>query len=344
MKTPFLRYRVDVLATNCQIAAAQLGSVRRDWMPELASRIPQEVLAIFREFAKGASCRTIDDAEALHNAGFKRVLISRPIVHAEALDQLSQLARTCELICVADHFRHAELLSNALRVRHASAELLIEVQAGPERTGVRPGPDSTRLATAAAQLPGLRVAGVYIDDSLYNPVGLKTSDTVVESTAMSDIRTVAAHCRRMIETSGIACPELVTGRRQLSSIFEPDGITISLFNPLDAWTSQVNGDSSNPTPCATATEAEQPAASVISRVVSRPTLETCVIDFDSPSWGLTAPTIVSPKGASFIRRCEDTCTLQLSGSSLDLRIGDTVEVKCDWRSCLSLPTELIVPT
>ena len=200
------------------------------------------------------------------------------------------------------------------------------MEVGAHRGGVRPGPDSTRLATAAAQLPGLTIAGVYVDDEACDS-GPGTFDGHAEGLSLDDIQTVAAHCRRMIQTTGLVCQNLVTGRRTFASVLKPCDVTISLFNPLDAS-------------CDMSTNSEltrdQLPVMLISRVLSRPTLETCVIDFGSHCTGQKSPVVVYPKGAVVQLISDDTSTLSLSAASLDLRIGDEVELMTDWRSCVSL--------
>lgn len=329
MKTPFVQYRCDAIKTNCMAIASRLAEFERGWMPELTRFLPKPVLSVVREVTTAASCRSLDDAVELHAAGFSKILISRPVVDSNSLAQLSELALSCELTCVADHFRHAELLSNSLRVRNATAQLIIDVEVGAHRGGVRPGPDSTRLATAAAQLPGLTIAGVYVDDEACDS-GSGALDGPAEKLSLDDIQTVAAHCRRMIQTTGIACQNLVTGRRSYASVLKPCDVTISLFNPLDAS-------------CDMSTNSEltrdQLPVVLISRVLSRPTLETCVIDFGSRCTGQKLPLLVYPRGAIVQRISDDTSTLLLSAASLDVKIGDEVEVLADWRSFVSLPSD-----
>lgn len=330
MKTPFVQYRCDATKAHCIAIAHRLAEFERGWMPELTRFLPTPVLSVVREVTAAASCRSMDDAVELHAAGFSKILISRPVVDSNSLAQLAELAQSCELTCVADHFRHAELLSNSLRLRNATARLLIDVEVGAQRGGVRPGPDSTRLATAAAQLPGLTIAGVYADDDVCDS-GASMLDSHAEGLSLDDIQTVAAHCRRMIQATGIDCQNLVTGRRTFASVLKPCDVTISLFNPLDA---AIDAASTN-----SELNRDQLPVVLISRVLSRPTLETCVIDFGSQCTGRKLPVVAYPKGAVVQRISDDTSTLSLSAASLDLRIGDEVEVMADWRSCLPLASE-----
>lgn len=336
MKTPFIQFRQDVIATLSHAISAHLGAFGRRWMPELSGSLPSEILSVVNQATTGASCRTTGDAMALAAAGFSSVLISRPVVDPEALYELANLARSCELTCVVDHFRHAELLSNALRLRQASSRILINVEAGNQLTGVRPGPDATRLASATSQLSGLQIVGVFIDDAaseLQDPTCAEPSTVP----SFRDLQTVAAHCRRMIRSTGVACSELVTGREQLDALSENSDATTCLLSPLVCDVASQRGLGIAPSLQSTLRSDDEPRR-VVSRVLSRPTLETCVIDFGCGRKSFEAPTVIHPPGARFARIADDASALTLSGASLDLKIGDFVELCADWRSCLDLPS------
>jgi D-serine deaminase-like pyridoxal phosphate-dependent protein len=164
-----------------------------------------------------------------------------------------------------DHFRHAELLSQAMVAEDRTVRILLDVDTGHSLTGVRPGPDSVRLATAVSQLPGLRLAGVIVDES-----------TIAESATSSDQGSVLAqavavakHCQRMIEATGLACRELAAGFDDFAAALTDPDVTRVLTSPFktDGTVTPQSG-----------LDKQRPALSLVGRVISRPSLEWCVID------------------------------------------------------------------
>jgi hypothetical protein len=64
----------------------------------------------------------------------------------------------------------------------------------------------------------------------------------------------------------------------------------------------------------------------VSQVISRPSLEWCVIDIGTGLIEQAFHTQVShPAGVQLLKTHRDISSLQLSGESLDLRIGDEME-------------------
>ncbi|MEJ7593860.1 MAG: hypothetical protein WKF77_20165 [Planctomycetaceae bacterium] len=73
--------------------------------------------------------------------------------------------------------------------------------------------------------------------------------------------------------------------------------------------------------------APQPCVSLIATVISRPTLEWCVIDAGTNALGdLSDVHIHAPAGATIHHSTSETSTLLISGEACDLRIGDPVQL------------------
>ena len=233
MKTPFLRYRSKVIQESlnsvvAKRAASDTTSGDKSWAPLLSGQIPLSVLSRISQVTSFASVRSADKATTLAAAGFRSFILTRPVVDADSLRTLSILARDCDVCVTIDHFRHAELLSQAMVAEDLTIRVLLDVDTGHSLTGVRPGPDSVRLATAVTQLPGIQLAGVMVDES-----------TVAESFPMSDQQSalvqavaVAKHCQRMIEASGLACRELAAGFDDFAAAFKDADITRVLASPF----------------------------------------------------------------------------------------------------------------
>jgi D-serine deaminase-like pyridoxal phosphate-dependent protein len=118
--------------------------------------------------AAGLTVATIGEAEVFADGGFEDLFIAYPvIVQGPKADRLRRLAERCRLSVGADSVEGIEALAAALGggdgrpvpASTAAPRLVIEIDVGGARTGVRPdgaGP----LARRAAEL-GLAVTGVF---------------------------------------------------------------------------------------------------------------------------------------------------------------------------------------
>ncbi len=318
MKTPFLRYRSGRIQESLNSVLAQYTPSdatprNKSWAPLLTGQIPLSVLSLISKVTSSASVRSTDEAATLATAGYRSFILTRPIVDAYSLRTLSVLARDGDVCVTIDHFRHAELLSQAMVAEDLTIRVLLDVDTGHSLTGVRPGPDSVRLAAAVSQLPRLRLAGVIVDES-----------TIAESAASSDhggvlaqAVAVAKHCQRMIEATGLACRELATGFDDFTAAFTDSDVTRVLTSPFKM------DDTAIPQ---SGLDKRRPALSLVGRVISRPSLEWCVIDIGTGLIEQAFRTRAShPSGVQLLKAHRDISSLQLSGESLDLRIGDEIE-------------------
>jgi len=313
--TPHFRFCRTTVYENAASIDALANESGKVWAPTLSRFVPNEVLQVILQRTHHTSCRSVEDAAALIAAGFQSVLIIRPVVSPEALLQISSLANRAKLTFVIDHFRHAELFSQALLETGASAKVLIDVDVGRQVTGVRPGPDSALLAAAIAQLPNIWLDGVHVDDQHCGTS--VTGDSVPMS--FDESIAVAEHCQKIIKSNGIACSQVVSGRVQIHAAARRHAVTTMTASPFAVQRESTNDVS------LVAGEVQTPALSLVCRVISRPSLEWCVIDAGQLFWDDAAyPEIVKPRGARMLHALSDIATILLSGESLDLRIGDEV--------------------
>jgi hypothetical protein len=318
VKTPFLRFRSGMIQQSLipvvtKLAASDTTSCNKAWAPLLSGQIPLSVLSLISQVTSFASVRSAEEAATLAATGFRSFIVTRPVVDADSLRTLSILARDCDVCVTIDHFRHAELLSQAMVAEDRTVSILLDVDTGQSLTGVRPGPDSVRLATAVTQLPGLQLAGVIVDESTFAK-SLPLSD---HGRVLADAVAVAKHCQRMIEASGLTCRELASGFDEFTAAFTDSEVTRVLTSPF-----KTNGT----VPPQSGLEKQRPALSLVGRVISRPSLEWCVIDLGTGLIEQAFHTQVShPAGVQLLKTHCDISSLQLSGESLDLRIGDEIE-------------------
>jgi len=110
--------------------------------------------------AIGVATATVWEAGVMARAGVSDVLVANQVVGRERIAALAEAARLTRMTVAVDHARNLDDLSNAAGAAGCTIGVLIEVDVGMGRSGVRSAADATRLAAQAARLPGIDPRGV----------------------------------------------------------------------------------------------------------------------------------------------------------------------------------------
>ena len=311
--TPVLSFSDVAITENVRRLNELAVESHRRWAAALTHVVPIRILREFiLPFTKLASCNRIHDAEHLAEAGFEQIILTGRVVDSESLGRLRRIAVRTQMIVVIDHFRHAELLSQCAVQCGCEIQTLIEVETGRHSAGVRPGPDASLLATATSLLAGLKVRGVFASANV-RPAEYKHGDMDAE---WAGIVAIAGHALRSIRDVAPECRETV--------------ISVSSLRNPSMQDTQINCLVASPFvdfAVDTRLAAHRPCVSLIATVISRPTLEWCVIDAGTNAFGdMSDIRIHAPTGASILNSTPESSTLQISGEACDLRIGDPVRL------------------
>ncbi len=311
--TPALSFSAVAITENVRRLNELTVDSHLSWAAAVTHLVPVGLLRdLILPVTKHASCFAVRDAEHLADAGFEKIILTGRVVDSESLGRLRRIADRTVMVAVIDHFRHAELLSQCAVQSSCEIQVLIEVDIGRQAAGVRPGQDASLLGTAAAQLPGLRVVGVFASahdpDAKYEPADVDAE--------LVKIVTIAEHALRSIRDVSAECREIVvsisTLRRPLLQDVRISCLVVSPFVDFAFETPLV---------------ALPPCVSLIATVISRPTLEWCVIDAGTIVCGdMSDVRIHAPTGATILNSKSECSTLQISGEACDLRIGDPVRL------------------
>jgi D-serine deaminase-like pyridoxal phosphate-dependent protein len=110
--------------------------------------------------ARGVTCATVGEAEAMVAAGIDDVLVANEVIDPDKLDRLAALARTATLAVAVDSTEGAALLSDAARRAGVTVDVLVDVDVGLHRCGVAPPREAAALARSVEDAEGLRFAGL----------------------------------------------------------------------------------------------------------------------------------------------------------------------------------------
>lgn len=161
LDTPCLVLDLDILEVNIGKMQAVAGRAAKNLRPHAKTH---KCSALARKQieagAIGICVAKVSEAEALVKAGLDGILITGPVVTPKKIRRLVDLlAAAPSLMAVVDHRDGADRLASALREQNRSMDVLLDVDIGLHRTGVKPA-DARELAGHILSLPALRLRGI----------------------------------------------------------------------------------------------------------------------------------------------------------------------------------------
>jgi D-serine deaminase-like pyridoxal phosphate-dependent protein len=161
LDTPCLVLNMDVLETNLQkmqVAASQAGKNLR---PHAKTHKCSAMAHLQMDAgAIGICAAKVSEAEVLVKAGLDRILITGPLVTPLKIKRLIELLDFApSLMTVVDHRDSIALLAAALHEKRMSIDVLLDVDVGLNRTGVKPS-EALELADFIVSQPNLHLMGI----------------------------------------------------------------------------------------------------------------------------------------------------------------------------------------
>ena len=161
LQTPALVIDLDALERN--IAAMAAHARRHGVALRPHAKTHKSVEIARRQIAAGAvgiCCAKLGEAEALAAGGIESILITSPVVSDGGIARLTALnARMGELIAVCDDAVVASRLAQAASASGKPLKILVDIDPGMGRTGIRPA-HAPALIEHVANAKGLEYAGL----------------------------------------------------------------------------------------------------------------------------------------------------------------------------------------
>jgi D-serine deaminase-like pyridoxal phosphate-dependent protein len=162
LATPFLYIDLDRMQSNIEaMAVAARGLGVRVRPHAKTHKVPEIARLQIAAGATGITVAKVSEAEVFVDAGIDNVFVAYQVVGPAQVERLVRLARRVRLRCAVDSREGAQLLSRAAADARIELELLLEIDLGIGRTGIRAGAAARDLALRIADLPGLKLIGVY---------------------------------------------------------------------------------------------------------------------------------------------------------------------------------------
>ncbi|MFR9780597.1 alanine racemase [Micromonospora sp. MS34] len=332
LSTPYPVVDVDVLDRNVRAMAASAAARGLALRPHAKTHKCVQIARRQREAgAKGLTVATIGEAEVFAEAGFTDLFVAYPVWASPArARRLRALAEHASLRIGVDSPEGAVLLADA--VRGADVELLVEIDSGHHRSGVRP--ESAGEVALAAARHGAQVGGVFTFPGHGYTPGRRDEAAADEATALE--QAAAALTAVAIEArvrSGGSTPT--------AAVADPRGLTemrpgVYVFN--DAQQVELGG-------CGWPDVALTIAATVVSRSGSRVILDagSKVLGADQPAWATGGGRLPDHPDARVTALSEHHATVVFPAGGPTPRLGEVVRVAPNHVcAAVNLADELVV--
>jgi D-serine deaminase-like pyridoxal phosphate-dependent protein len=110
--------------------------------------------------AVGITAATVWEALAMACAGLDNILIANELMGPEKLKRLAESARETKVLVAVDSSAAGEALARAAVAAGATIGVLVDIDVGLHRGGVRTCGEASALAAALSRLPGIALRGV----------------------------------------------------------------------------------------------------------------------------------------------------------------------------------------
>ncbi|MEW6753254.1 MAG: DSD1 family PLP-dependent enzyme [Candidatus Latescibacterota bacterium] len=314
--TPALLVDVDALEGNIARMAEHFAAAGKALRPHSKShKTPAIALLQLQAGAIGITCAKLGEAEVMADAGIHDVLVANEVVGPIKIQRLVELARRCDLMVAVDNPGNLADISSAASAAGVQPRVLLEVNIGHNRCGLRPGPQVVEVARQAATAPGVRFAGIMG----YEGHLMDEEDADKRNSGARQCLQRLVDTRADLERAGLPvgiCSSSGTGDYYVSTTF--DGITevqAGSYALMDAAYGRLGLGFAN-------------ALTVLTMVTSRPTPEQVVTDAGLKS-------LTPEHGFPLVKGRDDLVCHALSeehgrlrtrsGPCTDLRLGDLLE-------------------
>jgi D-serine deaminase-like pyridoxal phosphate-dependent protein len=265
--------------------------------------------------AIGVCVAKVGEAEVMADGGIGDIFIANEIVTPSKIARLMGVASRARVSVAVDTEQNLEDLSAAAGRQGVEVGVLVDVNIRLNRCGVEPGAAAVALAHKASDMAGLRFDGLMgyeghiaragSDPGARREAIAALSKLLFTVKAVEDVglpvRTVSSGGTSTYAVTGAF--ERVTEIQAGSYIFM-DG---AYLDEMDDF---------------------QPAMTVLSTVISRPSPERAILDCGLKSISVTSgqPRIVGTPGAEFLRLNAEHGHVKLSGEAQELQVGDKVQL------------------
>jgi D-serine deaminase-like pyridoxal phosphate-dependent protein len=318
LDTPLLCLDSPAMDANMRTMAQFIAARGKQWRPHMkCHKSPTIALKQLAAGAIGVTCGKVSEAEVMAAAGIRDLLIANMIVGRPKLDRVAALRQYADPIVACDHYAQVEPLAETCRRNGVSCRVIIEINVGMDRVGIRPGRDTFDLAEAIDRLSGVEMVGLMGYEGHLHQVADPNEKRVKINEAMG----VLQYCRDALLKRGIRC-DIVSAAGTGSYQFTANHAAVTelqcgggIFGDLK-YTDQFG------------VTGLEPALTVLTTVVSRTRLERAIVDAGRKAVNgeLCMPSVKGFPDAKVVQLSAEHGWIDLGPGAQDLKIGDKIEL------------------
>src|SRR6476469_9595855 len=206
--TPALVFYKDLIRSNLAEVVRLAGSPKR-LCPHVKTHKCREIVRL--QLDAGITthkCATVAEAEMLAQCGAPDILIAYPFIGPNSARVRALVSKypTSKFSVLCDHPDGARMLSTGWAGMPDRLDVLMDVNVGQDRTGIKPGPAAAELYEQIAKLPGLRPAGFHVYDGHNHQESLAEREAAVKA-----LIGPVLDLRKAVEAKSWPVPRLVCG-------------------------------------------------------------------------------------------------------------------------------------
>jgi D-serine deaminase-like pyridoxal phosphate-dependent protein len=159
--TPAVVVDATVVLENITRMATMARDGGKDLRPHAKTHKMLEVARMQLDAgASGLQVAKLGEAEVLLESGVSDVFVGYPVVGVSKVARLLNLAEQVQVSVSLDSLEAASPIGEGARARGLTIPVLLELNTGLDRVGVRPDEEGVELALRIASLPGIAFLGV----------------------------------------------------------------------------------------------------------------------------------------------------------------------------------------
>ena len=312
--TPALLIDIDKMERNLQKMADYFEGRPASLRPHTKThKCPVLAHKQLRAGAIGITCAKLGEAEVMAQAGINEILIANQIIGSQKIARLANLAHHCDIIVAVESSANAADLSNAAQAVGSTIRVLIEVDVGMHRCGVKSAEEALSLSQILLNSPGLEFEGIMG----YEGHAVMIPDFEDREKACIDSMQVLISVKEILEKNGIEVGIVSaggTGTYNIAGAYP--GITElegGSYIVMDAKYRSVLDDF-------------ECALTLLTTVTSRPDKESAILDagMKAMTFEFGMPELINLQGAGIAFLSEEHGHLYLEDA--DQKVGDKVEL------------------
>jgi len=315
LDTPALVVDLKLLEGNIMKMADFFRDKEAKLRPHVKThKCPQIALMQLGAGARGITCAKLAEAEVMAGNGIEDILIANEVVGVGKIERLLKLNGICDALVAIDNVANAEMISAMALGNGKRVGVVLEIDVGMERCGVRPGGEALSFARNVSRMRGVSIKGI---------MGYEGHAVMIQ-----DFEERRRTCTRALELL-----------LDTKSALEREGIRVEVVSAGGTGTYDITGSHPGITEVQAGSYATMDARykgivpdfdcaiGILASVISRPTSDRAVVDagMKSATTEFGLPLVKGIEGVKVMKLNEEHGILRL-GEGTRLSLGDKIEL------------------